>query len=678
MADGEIKKILQDLRRNQLDIILRLEAIEDKLGAGAPRAPEPILTCVQCQEEYKESQNAEGYCKYHPSPLQGAGWDYIFRCCNQKSRNFDAAKLIPGCKKGKHCSEHHENYTYAAYTTFMMDTVRKSLQVWLEVDVADFVSPGCKWAEVGLSEDNKVYIACGENRIRYNGIKLFSMEQLKEYTNEGSSVVLKKTSDTGWSIKGSVVVAEGPVVAIEVSVKPASSSQVTAKRAILNLTGTVPALDRIEDMSTSSQKTTTSYTLPEDVTEGPVIDVGEDYSKNRKTDYKTETDEGCTLQLQQKGDTKADSNLRAQDGKWNNLFTATLIVTNSGDGDLAITNVEGYYCTGNDGTGDWVKCDDAWIGVESYRDYRFLDTPNFNIESAKTGTLAVRLNIKIPGTPPSSGPSARRAHKSLPQPLHLKAVFTDQKDRKASIRFEFGNSPLDISTREMRESSWAKGGLYSYCFADNVENSQRSDAAIYFQSNDGILCYRPAIEGVGSNIYYIGSKMGEFAYQAKQAGKEEFEIEDFAKTKEGTELRAYALVDLENEIAYGFKMMIKTPTSLTSTHCLLPQPPDPSTMSLTMSPESVKAGNEITIKWQVARASKGDHIYVYPQYGKKNIDKMYEYNKQALLTGEVTMKAPSTAGVYEVRYYPSSLSSSTTGYYHDVYWLNTKFTVVQS
>ena len=32
-------------------------------------------------------------------------------------------------------------------------------------------------------------------------------------------------------------------------------------------------------------------------------------------------------------------------GKWNNLFTATLIVTNSGSDDLAITNVEGYYCT---------------------------------------------------------------------------------------------------------------------------------------------------------------------------------------------------------------------------------------------------------------------------------------------------------------------------------------------
>ena len=71
----------------------------------------------------------------------------------------------------------------------------------------------------------------------------------------------------------------------------------------------------------------------------------------------------CTLQIKQKGDTKADSNLRAQDGtykkliyaqnivpvtsvgKWNNLFTAVMMLTNIGDSDLAITNMEGYYCT---------------------------------------------------------------------------------------------------------------------------------------------------------------------------------------------------------------------------------------------------------------------------------------------------------------------------------------------
>jgi len=69
-------------------------------------------------------------------------------------------------------------------------------------------------------------------------------------------------------------------VAIDVSIKPASSLQLTTKRAILNLTGTVPALDRIEELSVCSQKIVRNcwmyldlntyikqktYDLPEDV-----------------------------------------------------------------------------------------------------------------------------------------------------------------------------------------------------------------------------------------------------------------------------------------------------------------------------------------------------------------------------------------------------------------------------
>ena len=41
--------------------------------------------------------------------------------------------------------------------------------------------------------------------------------------------------------------------------------------------------------------------------------------------------------------------LCASIGKWNNLFTAVMILTNTGDSDLAITNMEGYYCS----TGGW-------------------------------------------------------------------------------------------------------------------------------------------------------------------------------------------------------------------------------------------------------------------------------------------------------------------------------------
>ena len=38
------------------------------------------------------------------------------------------------------------------------------------------------------------------------------------------------------------------IIAVEVSVKPANSPQITTKRAVLKLTRTVPALDRIEDL----------------------------------------------------------------------------------------------------------------------------------------------------------------------------------------------------------------------------------------------------------------------------------------------------------------------------------------------------------------------------------------------------------------------------------------------
>ena len=63
------------------------------------------------------------------------------------------------------------------------------------------------------------------------------------------------------------------------------------------------------------------------------------------------------------GSTKAFSSQRAQDGisymynkpstecsitfigKWDNMFTAFMVLTNTGYSDLAITNMEGYYCT---------------------------------------------------------------------------------------------------------------------------------------------------------------------------------------------------------------------------------------------------------------------------------------------------------------------------------------------
>ena len=48
-------------------------------------------------------------------------------------------------------------------------------------------------------------------------------------------------------------------IAIEVSVKPASSSQVTTKRVTLNLTGDIPAMQNVEDTSAGGHKNVNEY-----------------------------------------------------------------------------------------------------------------------------------------------------------------------------------------------------------------------------------------------------------------------------------------------------------------------------------------------------------------------------------------------------------------------------------
>ena len=97
----------------------RLDTLgSESFGKRKSSEPEAILTCVQCSAEYKESENGKGSCKYHTHKLKG--WNrYTYGCCDASSSNYEAAKSLTGCTKGKHRSEHHEEYSYSAYFSYM-------------------------------------------------------------------------------------------------------------------------------------------------------------------------------------------------------------------------------------------------------------------------------------------------------------------------------------------------------------------------------------------------------------------------------------------------------------------------------------------------------------------------------------------------------------------------------
>ena len=105
-------------------MLLPLGFVSQRLEAGQsrPMVPEAILTCVQCKSEYKESENGEGSCKYHTSKLTGFD-HYTYSCCNANSPNYESALALTGCTKGRHRSEHHDEYTYSAYFSYMSEVV---------------------------------------------------------------------------------------------------------------------------------------------------------------------------------------------------------------------------------------------------------------------------------------------------------------------------------------------------------------------------------------------------------------------------------------------------------------------------------------------------------------------------------------------------------------------------
>ena len=111
--------------------------------------------------------------------------------------------------------------------------------------------------------------------------------------------------------------------------------------------------------------------------------------------------------------------------------------------------------------GWWVRCDEVFLGKEIFHGNKceWFDSLNFWLKEDSTETLLVRLCIKLPGLhvfspvecmyhalitvnffeigpPPRSYYDGRRAHSSLPQPLHLRFTFVDQNRFTASLHFE--------------------------------------------------------------------------------------------------------------------------------------------------------------------------------------------------------------------------------------------------
>ncbi|KAI9344561.1 hypothetical protein BDR26DRAFT_857168 [Obelidium mucronatum] len=100
---------LQGIFLNPLELQDKLPVIQARLSNEVWRkyrgqwsnqlelGPEPKFNCVQCDQEYSETTNGEGSCRFHPQTGS--------KCCKKGSKE--------GCTRGRHSNKHHNNFKYA-------------------------------------------------------------------------------------------------------------------------------------------------------------------------------------------------------------------------------------------------------------------------------------------------------------------------------------------------------------------------------------------------------------------------------------------------------------------------------------------------------------------------------------------------------------------------------------
>ncbi len=72
------------------------------------------------------------------------------------------------------------------------------------------------------------------------------------------------------------------------------------------------------------------------------------------------------------------------------------------------------------------------------------------------------------------------------------------------------------------------------------------------QDDNGLVCYRPALNDNATNIYYVTTNQKRIGYEAKSA--DQFVIDKWKREGNGTTITPYALVDMETATMYGIKV----------------------------------------------------------------------------------------------------------------------------
>jgi hypothetical protein len=236
------------------------------------------------------------------------------------------------------------------------------------------------------------------------------------------------------------------------------------------------------------------------------------------------------------------------------------------DKPVSVANLTVLYQTHD---GAWRECQDIAIAPIATRNEepKWLTDSVINIEPDKLISFSIKGWILVKGELGKDNQTRSRVHKSLPQPLKLKIMITDNFGKQCSLIVEQINQPIQLITREsfMKNNQSSINELLAFVYADDCEKDERIYMVMYLNKENALTIKSP------SEISYTYERNGlrTMEFNAKQNKTSEVLL-DLNCQYYSNESKAIALFDPETYMLYAIRFELSTKTSKTEETILIP------------------------------------------------------------------------------------------------------------